>query len=352
MRCLTLADALSQRGMECRFVCRPQSGDLINHIRGKGYEVYELPTYTNNLEKLRSFPALAHANWLGTTQECDAADCRKILSSIVFDWLVVDHYALDARWEISMKANYQNLMVIDDLADRPHECDLLLDQNLGQLPGDYTALVPEHCRILAGAEFALLRPEFSELRLNSLSRRATTDAELKNILVTMGGVDVANTTAYVLQALNGVVSPSDHISVVMGSSAPWLNEIRQLANNLSCTCEVLVNTSDMAKLMANSDLAIGAAGSTSWERCCMGLPTLIAVAAENQRVAAKRLEEAEAAFSFSIEEKQATSLQLLFRRLKSAPTILRNMSRNAASITSGYGCKYVIKNMLEIHQDG
>lgn len=297
MRCLTLSDALATSGAECRFICREHPGHLIEHISSKGYRVDALPVGASLLAingEDRPTESPSHAHWLGCPWEIDAAETRAILNEDEPDWLVVDHYALDTRWEQALQGCYQKLMVIDDLADRPHACDLLLDQNLGREPSDYEALVPAHCHRLIGPQYALLRPEFAALREFSLQRRQK--PSLKRLLITMGGVDQPNATGKVLEALKICPLPSDcQITVVMGASAPWLEQVRSLAATMPWTTTVRVNISDMAQVMADSDLAIGAAGATSWERCCLGLPTLLVILAENQEEGALALQQRGAA---------------------------------------------------------
>lgn len=292
MRCLTLADALKAQGAECHFICREQPGNLIEQIKSKGYNVHVLvPTGASVLTDKESTaePRLAHAAWLGATQQQDAEQCATILSELQPCWLIVDHYALDIRWERALQPYYRKLMVIDDLADRHHSCDLLLDQTFGRNPQAYEPWVPTNCTLLCGSQYALLRPEFAELRMYSLERRKT--AQLEHLLITMGGVDKDNATGQVLKALETSELPENfRITVVMGASAPWLEDVHQQAEQLPWQTKVLVNVSDMAQLMANSDLAIGAAGSTSWERCVMGLPTVSVVTADNQKTIASKLQ--------------------------------------------------------------
>jgi spore coat polysaccharide biosynthesis predicted glycosyltransferase SpsG/ribosomal protein S18 acetylase RimI-like enzyme len=187
-------------------------------------------------------------------------------------------------------------MVIDDLADRAHECDLLLDQSLGRETSDYSALVPADCVVLAGPRYALLRPEFAEWRDYSLNRRRSPKA--RRILVAMGGVDRQNATCQVLEALRKCdLAPTTEIAVVMGATAPWLQEVRARANQMPWRTDVLVNASDMAHLMADCDIAIGAAGTTSWERCCLGVPTILLTLAQNQIMVANALDRCGAAIS-------------------------------------------------------
>jgi UDP-2,4-diacetamido-2,4,6-trideoxy-beta-L-altropyranose hydrolase len=288
MRCLTLANALAAHGVHCQFICGSHEGNLIEFVRSRGHLAHALPTAcemraaTSASSLGASTPDLNHSYWASFEEERDAQACAQLLAAWHPDWLIVDHYALDARWERVLRPHCRRLMVIDDLADRPHVCDLLLDQTFGRDAADYLPLVPDGCRLLCGSRYAMLRPEFAAIRSYSLQRRCP--ATLRELLITMGGVDKDNVAGQVLQALRACALPLDcRITVVMGTLAPWLDEIRTQAPSMPCPTRVLVGISDMAALMADSDLAIGAAGSTSWELCCLGVPTLLVCTAANQR---------------------------------------------------------------------
>lgn len=288
MRCLTLAEALRERGASCRFVCRAHPGNLIDLIRQRGFAVHAL-LHDPNWRPSELAPA--YASWLGADWRTDAEQTKVGAGATAVDWLTVDHYALDARWERQLRPVCRKLMVIDDLADRDHDCDVLLDQNLGRHAENYVSLVLRSCTVLAGPRYALLRPEFAALRPYSLIRRSS--PQFKHLLIAMGGVDMDDATGKVLDALRICPLPEDcRITVVMGSHAPWLAQVRTKAATMPRPTEVQVNIRDMAILMADSDLAIGAAGSTSWERCCLGLPTIVILLAKNQFENGKALEAA------------------------------------------------------------
>lgn len=339
MRCLTLADGLAARGADCQFICRTHEGNLVEFIRSKGYTTHALPA---GVTLPRSCTDLAHAPWLGATQAEDAEACAPILTAQRPDWLIVDHYSLDARWERALAPHYRKLMVIDDLADRPHACDLLLDQTFGREAADYRPLVPAYSRLLCGSQYALLRPEFAALRPYSLRRRAR--PALRELLITMGGVDKDNATRQVLQALRSCPLPADcRVTVVMGATAPWLDDIREQAHDMPWPTRVLVGVSDMAQLMADSDLAIGAAGATSWERCCLGVPTIMLVLAENQRKIAQALCEAGAAHLLDASK---LNYQPLIPPEYLEPLWLGAMSAAAAAITDGLGLTQVIEALI------
>lgn len=226
-------------------------------------------------------------------------------------------------------------MVIDDLVDRYHECDVLLDQNAGRSSEDYAGLVPAGCVVHAGPQYALLRREFRELRSYSLGRRSSQN--VKNLFVSMGGVDEKNATGQVLEAL-GVCSLSEefNITIVMGPNAPWVDQVRASAASMDCPTRILVNVGNMARLMAESDLAFGAAGTSALERCCLGLPTLTAVLADNQQDGARALEAAGAVILFGEGTSFADDLPSKFQ-LSTGQEMMKRMQDSCQSITDGAG---------------
>lgn len=272
MRCLTLADALSANGTRCEFICREHTGNMIDHIRNKSYAVHSLPVGKD------ADTDLAHSPWLGATQAQDAQTCAPIMAKLQPDWLVVDHYAQDARWETSLRPYVRHLMVIDDLADRPHGCDFLLDQNFyKEMTSRYLGLVPAACEMLLGAAYVLLRPEF----MGTLPRARQRDGSIRRILVFFGGSDPTNQTKNVLVALGMLNLRDIAVDVVIGSSNPHRLQLQDLIRylpNVALHCQV----SNMAELIARADLGIGAGGIAMWERCYLGLSTITVVFADNQ----------------------------------------------------------------------
>lgn len=344
MRCITLADALSKKGADCQFICKLHEGHLIDFIRSKGYVVHALSLTKQTSDAFAD--QLAHSRWLGTSQQQDASGCLSILLAQKPSWLVVDHYALDVCWEQQLRPYCGKLMVIDDLADRRHFCDILLDQTYDRDANDYTALVPADCQLLCGTQYALLRPEFAALRPYSMQRRV--QAQLRRLLITMGGVDKDNVTSQVLIALRASPLPFDcQITVVMGTTAPWLAQVQQLAKDMPWSTHVLIGVNDMAQLMADSDLAIGAAGATSWERCCLGLPTIILVLASNQQHVAQALKQADAARIIPRTQDIASYLPRLLKVMLQQPEVLKTLSQSAARIVDGQGIAnliYILEN--------
>ena len=335
MRCLTLAQVLKENGANVEFICRKHEGNLIVKIRSSGFVVHELKVF----EETEVDTKLAHSHWLGATQQQDADDCIEILKAEKSDWLIVDHYALDEEWQKKLKPYYEKLMVIDDLADRKHQCDILLDQTFGRQKKDYSALTPEDCKLLLGSQYALLRPEFAKWRAYSLKRR--NNPKFKRLLVNMGGVDVDNITESVLDELKICNLPSDlKITVVMGGLAPHIESVKSKAITLPYKTEVKVDVGNMAEIMANSDIAIGAAGSTTWERCCLGLPTIQIVTAKNQQFSAETLARQNIV-------KLAKKIKEATYPLESASKWMKDISSSALEVCDGMGSYKVFNKMTD-----
>lgn len=343
MRCLTLADELTRQGHECRFVCREHEGHLGDLIAGKGCGLTLLPSRIDNEQDTKDSRSDSYARWLGVPWQEDARQTLDALTPWKPDWLVVDHYALDAEWERALATSVGGIMVVDDLANRPHECALLLDQNLGRVQSDYDGLLPVNCQRLIGPGYALLRPEFANLREQSLKRRQ--HPALKRILISLGGVDRTNVTGQVLDALAESALPaSTELDIIMGAAAPYLDEVRQQAARLPFKATVNVNVKDMAERMCLADLSIGAAGGTSWERCCLGLPAVLLVLAENQVAGATALAASGAAVKIDDAGQLGATLPSVLEALFE-PGRLERMSDAAAGITDGNGVFRAFKAM-------
>ena len=265
MRCLTLADQLHGEGAEVTFVCRDLPGGMFDLLQARGYRSAKLPL----VETVKDI------------QKLDAEETIKAAGELFpegVDWLVVDHYKLDVIWERMLRPYARKLVVIDDLADRFHDCDLLLDQNYYRDLGHrYQGLVPEECVTLLGPSYVLLRPEFA----NARQRLRTRDGSVRRVLIFFGGSDPTNQTQKAVEALRMLERHDIEADVVVGSANPNRNAIKTLCAglpNVVFHCQV----PNMAELILNADLGIGAGGAAMWERCCLGLPTITVVFAANQ----------------------------------------------------------------------
>jgi UDP-2,4-diacetamido-2,4,6-trideoxy-beta-L-altropyranose hydrolase len=273
MRCLTLADECSRRGAKIRFVSRHLPLHFQEAVRARAYEFTPLKERQVNLEN----SDLTHSHWLGVDQLDDAQDTIMALSDQQWDWLVVDHYALDARWESALRKKTGSIFVIDDIADRQHDCDLFLDQNFYvDMKSRYAGKMSSQCNMLLGPRYALLQEGFRHARRQMRHR---TDS-VKRILIFFGGVDVDNNTGRAVRAVARIGPPGVRVDVVIGAQNRFREELLDDCARHKFSCHV--QTDRMAELMAAADLAVGAGGVATWERCCMGLPTVSFCTAANQ----------------------------------------------------------------------
>lgn len=280
MRCRTLAAALQKKGAHIQFITRAHAGHLADMLVRDGFATTLLPQPACIENKGNDYAA-----WLGVSQQEDADQTIAALENQQCDWFIVDHYGLDRAWEAQLRPHTRKLMVIDDLANRPHECNLLLDQNYALVGQErYLAWVPEHCQLLLGPRYALLRPEYAQYRETMVPRTG----DIKRLLLFMGGADNANITGKILAALSAAQLAHLEVDVVIGSNFIHTTEVTKQANARPNT-HIHGPRTHLADLMAKADLAIGAGGATTWERLCMGLPSLVLSIAENQVPACEAL---------------------------------------------------------------
>lgn len=343
MRCLQLAAILSEQGAKCEFVCREHEGHLMDHILSRGYEVHALTKPSINV----SFTSeLAHASWLGVGWQTDAAQTRQSLGSERLDWLIVDHYALDYRWESALRPSCKRIIAIDDLADRQHDCDLLLDQNYGSSAERYQGLVPTNCIQCHGPEYALLKPVYAERRAHLLA----SNGQLRRVLIYFGGgADVANLTCLAVQAFQAPELVPVELDIVIGASYAHRSALEELVA-LRSKATIHRQLPDLADLMAMADLAIGAGGATTWERCCMGLPTVVISVAENQRPVCEALS-VDKYIDYLGHFDRVTS-ELIRDRVLSLlkkPDLLRNLSERGMRLVDGSGISRLTRVLAPAH---
>ncbi len=258
------------------------------------------------------------------------------------DWLIIDHYGIDASWESSLRKFVKKIMIIDDLANRRHDCDILLDQNYGRKGSRYNGLIPEHCIQLLGPEYALLRPEFREAR-ESLRERG---GGVKKILVFMGGADPADETGKVLQALKMLNRDDVAVDVLIGASNPFKNEIKTMAKQMPNTA-CYFNVSNIAELMASADIGIGASGTSAWERCCLGLPSIVMVLADNQKHIAEELDKKGALINLGWhEDVTERDIKDAVEKLLRDSVSRKMMSLKGKKMVDGMGTKRVVEKII------
>jgi len=272
MRCLVLAECFQNKGALVHFICRQYIGNLCDLIEQRGFIINRLDLLSNdynpNYEKISS-------DW-----DDDAQETYKIVSEIKGKpaWLIVDHYGLDVRWERAIRPLVKRILVIDDLANRQHDCDILIDQNLHLDSNNrYFDLVPESALLFLGPRYAQLRAEFNDPLL--LRQRS---GVLHTLLVYFGGADPGNQTLKLLDALRLLAYKSFTTTIVLGSIHSNYDLIKSAAEGLE-KIRVIGVTDQMGQLMAEADLAVGTCGIAAWERCLLGLPSIVVITAENQR---------------------------------------------------------------------
>ncbi|UFJ42528.1 UDP-2,4-diacetamido-2,4,6-trideoxy-beta-L-altropyranose hydrolase [Brevibacillus humidisoli] len=323
MRCLSLAEELRARGASISFLCRKLTGDLCGQIEQKGFPVYRISDGDSDVE--RSIAVLQR-------------------ESAVVDWLIVDHYGLDAKWERRVRPYVKKLLVIDDLANRPHDCDLLLDQNIyEQMESRYDQRVPPHCIKLLGPRFALLRTEFREVRKQMRQRH-----ELHRIFIFFGGSDPTNETRKALEAIQAWHGKRLAVDVVVGGINPHKEQIRHFCASLPHAqyhCQI----PHIAALMARADLAICAGGTVTWERFCLGLPAIVIAVAENQMALAQNTHQLGIdCYLGRSADVTPERIQLELSNLAENSSRLMQAGRRAIALVDGYGVSRVITHMKEL----
>lgn len=335
MRCLTLAEGLKQRGASIRFVCRMLPEHFCHMLAAKHIAFVLLP----NAEAEAKSDGLAHSTWLGASQEQDAQASIAALADINWDWLVVDHYALDARWESALRGAARKIMVIDDIADRQHDCDVLLDQNFyADMHTRYAEKVPAYCQQLIGPRYALLRDEFRRLHEQLTPRSGA----VNKILVFFGGMDADNHTALAIEALS-TLAVKAQVDVVIGARHPNKAEIEAACTARGYACHV--QTERMAELMAAADFSVGAGGTAIWERCCLGLPALSICIAENQRMQIADAASAGLLYAPVMQEGLAENIALHVKALLQNPALLHLISAAGMKCVDGKGLSRIADAM-------
>ncbi|MEW5728900.1 MAG: UDP-2,4-diacetamido-2,4,6-trideoxy-beta-L-altropyranose hydrolase [Pseudomonadota bacterium] len=311
-RCMALAEALAARGWRAEFAGNQAAGEVVAALGAGRFAFREL-------EDGASPAALGQAGTHGR---------------IV---VVIDHYGLDAAYETPLRSWAAAVVVLDDLADRPHDCDLLVDQTADRAAADYGTLVPPACRVMAGPANALLRTDFVRLRPQALARDPS--RPVRRILVTPGGVDGLGVTPVILDGIDAS-GLQFAVEVVLGRRATTLNEVRRRQ------CVLHVDTPKMAELMARADLAVGAGGVGAYERCCLGLPSLAVRVADNQNgmismlAAAGALVDLGAAGSLTAE-----AVAVALRGVVADSRARAAMAASAAAICDGRGAERVAEAM-------
>jgi UDP-2,4-diacetamido-2,4,6-trideoxy-beta-L-altropyranose hydrolase len=342
MRCLALANEIREMGGLCLFISRPLNGNINKLIKKKNFELLELKKPVRKINNI--LRGSNHPNYASVSWEEDAKETINILSKMNIRWLIIDHYSLCSLWENELSGHVSNILVIDDIGDRAHQCNILLDQNLDANKLKYQHLIPKKCKALLGPKYALLRPEFKEKRHKSLEKRK--GRKLKRILLNFGGSDSKDFVKKVLSAIaKHKLRPDISIYIISnkfsGNENPYVKLIDRIHNSIKCFAIV----DNLAEILLDIDLVVGAAGSSSWERCCLGVPSIVFSIAENQNEIAKSLSQAGAAIYMSEINLKDGSFVKKLDELAEPNGILSCMSEKALNIVDGNGIKRIVKKL-------
>ena len=328
MRCLTLADELAARGNTCAFLTRRLPGSLEAKILTRGFSHFLVEDEPG-------------AFVVGPR---DAVRSTEILTSFQQRpaWVIVDHYGIGEAWEEQVRPFANRILAIDDLANRRHACDLLLDQNHAD-PARYQSLVGANTRLLLGPRFVLLRPEFS-----ALAHRVAAPTQLRRLFIFYGGTDPTHESSIAVDALLQSGLHFDEISIVLGAESPQRTALMEKIKGLPGAI-LNEDVDNIAELIFKADCALGSGSSNIWERSALGVPSLVTITAENQRELALSLDAAGAIRLLG--DAGYVNAALIARSLEElsvAPAELAQMSKAGSALTALDGCAKVVDAMMAL----
>jgi len=344
MRCLTLAQELVGRGAEVYFICAKYQGNLIQYIQEKrNFRVHTIRAGSEGISSTFPDQVSTQVNFHSQNDADFTLDIVKQFSSV--DWLIVDHYEIDKKWEKKGSSFVKNIFVIDDLANRPHLCDLLLDQNYYLRTQRYYGLTPENCILKLGPDYALLREEFLVYK-KKIGRRSR---NIKRVLISFGGTDPTNESLKALKALYLLKWEDVWIDVIVGSKNPnktMIHAQTELMANTHFHCQV----ENMSELMSKADLAIGAGGITMWERCYLGLPSIVTILSSNQCEVIESVSKTGSIINLGWGKD--VTLDDYFDCIKDLTTAdLQQMSEASQNLVSGEGAIKIVNLMYAINSE-
>ncbi|MFM5236706.1 UDP-2,4-diacetamido-2,4,6-trideoxy-beta-L-altropyranose hydrolase [Aeromonas veronii] len=321
MRCLSIADLAASRGDECHFFCADLPGFDGTQVIARQHGLTLLPAQPGWRSLYRAI-----MGWGGS------------------DWLIVDHYQLDRRWEQPLAALFPQQLVIDDLADRPHEATRLLDMTPYRQPADYGESLFEEVPLL-GPGYAPLRPEFARLRPVALARRAS-NRSIRRLLLSLGAMDSDNHLSRILPQIDQLPIPILEIDLVLASKAPHIDTLKEVMAKSRHHVKLHLDANNMAELILQADLAIGAGGTSCWERATLALPTLLFTLADNQLENARRLAQANAVIWLG-DLRMLNTKQLLQQLLLHWPNqeTLQQLGKHSAALCDGTGAQRLLQKL-------
>lgn len=317
MRCLTLAEKIYNVGFKILFICASLEYSLQRKIKDKGFRLFII----------------------GSDTDTEVQQCIDVISNYLIKFLVVDHYQLDQHWERQIKNFVDEMVVIDDLADRPHDCHFLIDSAYGKTKKEYENLVNEKCQLLLSCDYTILRPDFIASRALAFTKRRETQ-KINNILINFGGTDILDLSNVSIEYLkrNGFMGD---INILISSSYSKLDDLKYACSKFN-DVTLHIDSTQVADLMLKADLAIGSLGTSTWERCCLGLPCISVVVAENQSYIANQLAKIGAIELTAIPTMEKTIASFIHA---SEMTHWNKLSEKSFTLCDGHGAERIISKL-------
>ncbi len=344
MRCLSLADYLKQNGYKCHFLARNFNTKILNVVKRSQHSLHLLPKKKMVIININKSKFI-YSDWLQVTQQVDFMESYKFIKKINPGLVVVDHYGIDKTWHLLAKQRGLKLFVLDDLGDRQHYCDILLDTTPGRKKDDYLGKINREAILLLGNNYCIIRDEFLKLRKLSLRRDRT---RLSKLMVSMGGMDADNNTLKIMEKLK-TLDLDIKITFIMGNETKDHKKIIALSKQLNVKNMVLPYSTSISKLMLESDLAIGTPSVTALERCCMGLPSINITTSRNQKTIASNLEDIGAAIDLGrIEKLSSQKIVKTINNIYLNKKYLKSMSVESSKVCDGLGKDRILEKINDL----
>ena len=343
-RCISLAVALAETGGDLLFVCRALDSVAAKILETSDFEVHWLGTHGSDIESCPTKNATCARASTNVAMEQDALDTSAALSDWCPDWVVVDHYDIDARWHSVVRGALNcRLLVLDDTADRPLDADVLVDHNWNiDHKSKYANLVQRRPVWLTGPRFALISAAYRRIQHH------TPGETVRSIGIFLGGTDPGAASAQALEACRraGFDGP---IEIVSTSANPRLEKLK-LACDSDPTATLSLDLRDLVSFFERHDLQIGAGGGATWERCCAAVPTVGLMLAANQSASLPGLASLGAVLLARLEndtERQdLPTLSSVLKQITSDSGLRKALSQRAATLVDGRGTQRVALSVL------
>lgn len=309
MRCMTIADELDQKKYHIYFICGKLTHIMQAFIDDKGYKF---------------------------SIEDNEKNILKILENIKPDYLIIDHYGIDSRFEIKARPYSKQIIVVDDMADRFHNCDFLLDQGPLRTKDDYKPWVNPECQLLLGSDYVLIKPDFRRLRKSCIT-------SWEKGFISFGGSDPDNITLKILKALDRDLNMKNiKWTIIAGVANQNWHSLKNFTNQTQMEITLIKQTNQIATLMSNHDFAFGAAGTMAWERACIGLPSITFSIADNQKFGIEVIRQFDLGETLDVSEIATNKLMIAMKRLKHQAK--NYLNRNQAMV-DGLGVERLMRTL-------